>query len=178
MLRQDELVNIKAISTLEFSPAFLRELRKAMTSRPKKSVVPAGSHSTTPGGGTNAPQRSFAQLAGKRQANELARSGDSSESAPVPEPVADVTGENAAVRSRQLGSPKGWLMYAAIVAGPVAPNKPSGSLKPTAKNSDLSEPAVSSQRDSRRMSISKMAGPLNGMKDDTTNPEAQVTNTS
>jgi hypothetical protein len=33
MLKQEELAFVKAISTMEFSPALLRELRKAMAAR-------------------------------------------------------------------------------------------------------------------------------------------------
>jgi hypothetical protein len=36
MLRQDEVAFVKAISTLEFSPALVRELWKAMATRQKK----------------------------------------------------------------------------------------------------------------------------------------------
>jgi hypothetical protein len=57
MLRQEELAFfIKAISTLQLSPAVLRELRTALSRRKKKPVVPAGSRSTAPGGGAGAPQ--------------------------------------------------------------------------------------------------------------------------
>ena len=77
MLWQEELVSIKAISTLQLSPALLRELGMAL-SRRKKSVVPAGSRSTTSGSVARASQRPSSQLAGKRKSNELASSGDSS----------------------------------------------------------------------------------------------------
>jgi len=66
-------------------------------------------------------------------------------------------------------------MYAAVLAGPVTPNQPSGSLKPTAMDSEVSEPAVSSETANRRMS-SDMSGPLNDMPDGTT-LNAQVANT-
>jgi hypothetical protein len=65
---------------LQLFPAILKELRMAL-SRRKKSVVPAGSCSTAPGGWAGAPQRPSRQLAGKHKANELASSGDSSEPA-------------------------------------------------------------------------------------------------
>jgi hypothetical protein len=80
MLRQEELAYIKAISTLQLSPAVLRELRTALSRRKKKPEVPAGSRSTAPGGGSGTPQLPKGQLAGKRKTNMLARSGDSSES--------------------------------------------------------------------------------------------------
>ena len=97
-------------------------------------TVPAGSRSTTPGIGARASQ----QLAGKRKANKLASSGDTMEavirclapgtgSAPLPA-ILSVTGEKAAVRSRQLGSSEGEETYAAVFAGTVAPFQPSGPL--------------------------------------------------
>ena len=72
MLRQEELAFVKAISTMQLSPAILKELRMAL-SRRKKPVVPAGIRSTTSASGAGAPQR---LLAGKRKANALASSGD------------------------------------------------------------------------------------------------------
>jgi len=51
------------------------------------------------------------------------------------------------------------VTYAATLAGPVAPSQPNGSLKPTAMDSDMSEPAVSSETANSRMS-SDMSGPL------------------
>jgi hypothetical protein len=122
---------------------------------------------------------------GKRKANELASSGDSSEpanrgpapgagSAPLPA-NSTVTAEKAAVGSRQLVSPEGGVTYADALAGSVAPFQPSGSLKPTAIGSDLSEPAVSFETANRRMS-EDMSGPLSDKPDGTT-PIAQVTNT-
>jgi len=54
------------------------------------------------------------------------------------------------------------VTYAAVVAAPAAPHKPSGPLKPTAKGSDPSEPAVSSETAPGRMSTD-MSGPLSGM---------------
>jgi hypothetical protein len=56
-------------------------------------------------------------------------------------------------------------MYASILAGPFAPKKPSGSLMPTAKGSDGSEPAVSSEADSRCIFLSDTSWPLKD-KDD------------
>jgi hypothetical protein len=59
MLRQEELNFIKAMSTLQLSPAFLKELRMALSSRKKKKkrVMSAGSRSTAPGEGPKASQR-------------------------------------------------------------------------------------------------------------------------
>jgi hypothetical protein len=186
MLRQEELAFIKAISTLQLSPALLRELRTALSRRKKKSVVAAGSCSTTSIVGARASQRSLTQLAGKRKANELTSSGGSFEPAnrcpapgdgfvPLPASASAVTGEQAADCRRQLGPPKGGATYAAVLARPVAPLQPNGSLKPTAMGSVQSEPAVSSETDNRRMSTD-MSGPLSDKPDDTT-PHAQVANT-
>jgi hypothetical protein len=140
ILRQEELTFVKAISNLQISPALLKVLSLALSRRKKKPAMPAGSRSS--GSGAKAPQRTSSQLAGKRKANELASSGDSSGpanrrpaigagSAPLPA-LPSVTGEQAAASSRQLGPPEGGATYAALLAGPVAPHQPSGSLKPTA----------------------------------------------
>jgi hypothetical protein len=145
MPKQEELAFVKAISNLQVSPALLKELRLALSRRKKKPAVPAGSRFS--GSGAKAPQ-----LAGKRKANEVASSGDSSESAnrrpangagsaPLPA-LPSVTGEEAAVSSRLLGPPEGGATYASVLAGPIAPHQPSGSLKPTAMDSDPFEPAV------------------------------------
>jgi hypothetical protein len=142
-------------------------------------------HGNEVAGGARAPQRSSGQLAGKRKANEIASSGGSSEptnrrpapgagSAPLPA-NSTVTGEQAAVGSRQLLSPEGGVTYAAALAGSVAPFQPSGSLKPTTMGSDLSEQAVSSETAKGRVS-EDMSGPLSDKPDGTT-PHAQVTNT-
>ena len=183
MLRQEELAFIKAISTLQLSPALLRELM-ALSWRKKRPVALAGSRGTTSGGGTRAPQRLTGQLTGKRKANELASSGESFKttnrrpapgdgSVPLPVSASAVTGEQAAASSLQLGPPEGGVTYAAVLAGPVAPSQPNGSLKATAMGSDPSEPAVSSKTANRHMS-SDMSGPLSGKPDGTT-PHAQVT---
>ena len=109
MLSQDKLAFIKAISTLQMSPALLKELKLAMTRRKKKPAVSAGKRSTTSGSGVRASQ----QLAGRRKANELAGLGESMEPAKrrpspgtgsVPLPAnSSVTGEQAAIGSRQPG---------------------------------------------------------------------------
>ena len=124
---------------------------------------------------------------GKSKANGLASSGDTSEpanrrpapsewSAPLPVSAPAVTGEQAASCSRQLGPSEGGSTYAAVLAGSVVPFQPSGSLKPTAMDSDLSEPAVSSETVKRRMS-NNMSRALCDMPDGTT-INAQVANTS
>jgi hypothetical protein len=63
--------------------------------------------------------------------------------------------------------PKGGMTSAAVAAVPIAPQLPSGPLKPLAKGSDPFEPAVSSETALRRMS-DDMSGPLSGMPVGTT----------
>ena len=147
----------------------------------KRPWCPPGAAS---GGEAGASQRTSRQLAGKRKANAVASSGESFEpanrrtafgngSAPLPASASAVTGDKAAACSRQLRPPEGGATYAAILAGPVGPSRPGGSLKPTAMGSDPSEPAVSSQTANRSIS-SDMSGPLSGKPAGTT-PHAQVT---
>ena len=185
ILRQEELAFVKAISTMQLSPANLKKLRMAMSRRKKQPVVPAGIRSTS-GNGARAPQRLPSLLAGKRNANELVSSGDSYElatrrrtpdagSAPLPANLSEVTGEHAVSCSRHLVSPEGGKTYAALLAGSAAPHQSSGPFKPTAMDSDPSESAVSTETVSSRMS-SDMSGPLSG-KPDGISPNAQVANT-
>jgi hypothetical protein len=161
MLKQEELAFIKAVSTLQVTPALLRELRTALTTRKRRTVVPAGFRGRAPGGGPRTSQRPPGRLAGKRKANELANSGESMEP-PIRRPAPDAgstpihakppTGEQAVNSSRQLGSPEGGSTYAAVFAGSAAPIQPSGTLKPTAMDSNPSESAVSTETATRRMS--------------------------
>jgi hypothetical protein len=84
--------------------------------RKNKPLVPAGTRSTMPAGGARVAQLSSSQLAGKRKANELGSSGDSSEPdnrrpAPTAGSVflpatSSITGEQVATCSRQLGPPR------------------------------------------------------------------------
>ena len=95
-------------------------------------------------------------------------------SVPLPA-TSTVTGEQAAVGSRQPGPSGGGATYAAVLAGTVAPSHPSGPLKPTATDSDPSELGVSTETTNKHMS-SDMSGPLSDMSDATTsNP--RVANT-
>jgi hypothetical protein len=152
MLRQGELAFIKALSTFQVYPAVLKELRMALSRRKKKPLLPAGIRSIMPAGRARVPQRSASELAGKCKANELPSSGDSSEpanrrpahtaGAALLLVTSSVTGEQAATCSRQLVPPEGGVTYAAALAGPVTPIQRSGSLKPTAMDSDPSESAV------------------------------------
>ena len=111
MLRQEELAFFKAISTLQLSPAILKEMRMALSRRKKKPAVPEGSRSTALGGGAGASQRTSGHLAGKRKAKEVASWGGSSEPAnrrpapseefaSLPASTPAVTGEQAASCSR------------------------------------------------------------------------------
>jgi len=85
-----------------------------------------------------------------------------------------VTGEQAAAKSRQPGSSGVEATYTAVLAANAAPSQPSGTLKPTAMDSEPSESGVSMETSNRRMS-NDMSGPLSGMPDGTTT-NAQVTN--
>jgi len=111
MLRQEEVAFIKAVYTLKLSPALLKELRMALSSRRKKSAASAGSRSTSLRGGLKVSLQAFSQQAGKRKPNELASSGDTMEPAnrrPTPgagsvllPSILSVMGEQTAVGSRQ-----------------------------------------------------------------------------
>jgi len=130
MVRQDELAFIKVLSTLQ--------MKLATNRRKKAPTVSAGMRSTTFGNGSRASQ----QLAGKRKANELASSVDSTEPANRRQATGAVsrtlpattivTGEQAAASSRQPGSTGVGATYAAVLAANAAPSQPSGTLKPTA----------------------------------------------
>ena len=170
MLRHDELAFIKAISTLH--------KKISTTGRRKVPAVSAVKRGTTTGSGRRT------ELAGKRKANELASSGGSVEPAnrrpatgagSTPLPVTtSATGEQAASNSRQHGSSGVEATYAAVLAANAAPSLPSGTLKPTAMDSEPSESGVSTETPNRRMS-NDMSGPLSGMPNGTTS-NAQVAN--
>jgi len=128
--------------------------------------------------------QSFPIARGQAKANELASSAESMETAnrrPAPaagsvplQANSTVTGEQAAAGSRQPGPPGEEATCAAVLTGPVAPSQPVGPLKPTAMDSDSSEPGVSIETTIRRMS-SDMTRPKNGLPDGTTS-KAQVAN--
>jgi hypothetical protein len=144
MLKQ-ELAFIKALSACEISPACYKHLietlgRKRPTSTGKRKVAELASASD----GSEPTTRRLAT--GTGPASELQCEGTSS--------------ERAASGGRHIGSPKGGISYAAAEATPSATYIPSGPIKPTAKSSDLSEPAVSSETAQGRMS-NGMSGPLN-----------------
>ena len=72
-------------------------------------------------------------------------------------------GESAAENSRQLGSTKDGLAYAAMLAGQTGSQQPNGLYKPPGKDSDHSEPAAI-----RRMLLRDVPRPLCGMPDGST----------
>jgi len=76
-------------------------------------------------------------------------------------------GRTSCCRQRATRTIRGGATYAAVLAGPVAPSQLSGPLKPTAMDSDSSEPGVSMETTNRRM-FTDMSGPLSGMPDGTT----------
>ena len=97
MLRQEELAFVKAISTMQLSPAILKELRMTLSRRKKKSQWCLQ--------GFAAPHLQV----GKGKANELVSLGDSSEPAnrltatgAGSAPLHAVTGQHAASCSRHL----------------------------------------------------------------------------
>ena len=139
MLRQVELAFFKAISTLQLSPAILKELRMALCRRKKKSAVPAGSRSTATGGGAGAPQRTSGELAGKRKANDWkARATRPSQQTGAQRlvkgprlcPRVNRQSQQAASCSRQLGPPEGGSTYAFVLAGSFVPFQQVGRSSP------------------------------------------------
>jgi hypothetical protein len=131
MLRQEELAFIKALGSVELSPIFLRELRKAVAAGKKRKALVAvkanarsGPAPECPGeasGGACSSRDSPQLLVSKRKADELSRSDCPSEPASRrhapghffadgPE-AQDTTGELDAQSSRQLGPTKGGLAY-------------------------------------------------------------------
>jgi hypothetical protein len=115
----------------------------------------------------NRPARRCRPRRRKRKAEELSGSDGSSEPAirrPAPNQLEgssapDTYGEAAASCKPLPG--KDGPAYAAIVAGYAKPQQSSGPSKPSAKVSDTSEPAVSSEAALRRMST-EMSRPLDG----------------
>jgi hypothetical protein len=89
--------------------------------------------------------------------------------------IPSVTDEQTAISSRQLGPPEGGATCAAVLAGPLVHCQSSGSLMPTAMDSDLSKTAVTPDTANWHMS-SDMSRPLSDKPDGTT-PKDQVTTT-
>ena len=164
MLKQDELAFFKPLSTLH--------RRMVMSKKKKKTPTVSAGRRSAP---SECVSRASNRITGKRKGNELDNSGDSSEPAnrrpatgagskPLPANIS-ATGEQAASSSRQPGPSGVGATYAAVLAANAAPSLPSGTLKPTAK--DSSECGVSTGTPNRRMS-DDMSGPLSGMPNDTT----------
>ena len=105
MLKQDELAFIKALSTLH---------RRLATSQKKKKIptVSAGRRSTPSGSVSRASHR----ITGKRKANKLASSGDSSEPANRCWVYPSATGEQAASSILQPGSSGVGATYPTVLA--------------------------------------------------------------
>jgi hypothetical protein len=171
------LAIIKALSAGDISADFYKQLMAAMGKK-KRPLVPTRNR------GTTVPQR--ASATGKRKDPELACARDSLEPAtrrpstgtgPASQQLQSqvATGEQAAAGGRQLGSPEGGLSYAATAAACVAPYMQSGPIMPSAKGSDPSDPAVSSETAPGRMS-DDMSGPLGSKSDGTTTTAHVATN--
>ena len=138
---------------LQSSPVLRKELRRAIAEhrRARRPTVPVGRRYPD---GSVSSHWSLHQRAGGRRAAGVADSGDSSEPAAKrlapdvgsAQPAASTTrttGEQVTFGGRHLVSPEGGVTYAAVAAAAAAPHQPSEPLKPTAKGSDLSEPAIS-----------------------------------
>jgi hypothetical protein len=144
MLKQEELAFMKAISTLELSPALLRVLRRALAASKRRKALAPGKAKPS-GEVVDEVQSSHKPLqlsAGKRKAAELSTSdGVSEPAARRPSPSALAVEASAAVcaadeltagTSRQPRPMEGGPAYAAVVAGRAVPRQESGPLKPTA----------------------------------------------
>jgi len=84
------LAFIKVISTLQPSPALLKELTALSSSKKRKTAVSAGSRGTTLGVGPKASQHPPILNAEKRKTNELVNSVDSTEPADTRSALATV----------------------------------------------------------------------------------------
>ena len=150
MLRQYELALMNAIcnlhiSVLRVSPVLIKELRLAMVRRTKKPAAPAGWRSTTPWRMTRASQK----FAGMRKANELATPANLWSS--------PTTWRWILASARQIISYRqtSWCRQPAtrtfkwgetnaiLLARPVAPSQPSGTLKYSVMESDPSQSGIS-----------------------------------
>ena len=179
ILGQEELASIKAISKLRLSPPLLEELR--MVLGPKKEA----------NGVCREPQHHVQRLVHSspttiwpvrgqvpsRRTGKIEQLYDPVKRRPVLGAGSDhlfatssgFMSELAAVRSRQLGHPVGGVTYAAVLARHFATFQKSGSLTPTAKVSNLSEPAVSSETTTRHI-YRDMSWPLSYIPNGTTRP--------
>ena len=188
MLKQEQLAFIKSINSIEPSPVFLRELKKAVAAGKKKKALAATKTSTMSASALEGPSGVGGEVRtsgdhpqlqmSKRNAEELSSSDCPSEPAsrcPAPGhlfvdgPEAQgTTGELAVQSSRQLGPTEGGLTYATVVVGVASLQQPSGRHKSAAKGSDPSAPTASFEAATRRMSLGDMSGSLCGMSDGAT----------
>ena len=166
MLRQEELVFLKAISSFQVSPTLLKELSLATARRKKSPAVPAGRRGTQ-----------TQKLADKRKDNELASSDETMEpvnrratpvagSLPLPAPSV-VKGEPTASGSPQPDLSGVGATYGAVLSASVSQSQLSGTLKLTVMDSDTSDSRVSTETSERRSSHN-MSGPLSDTPNGTT----------
>jgi len=154
MLKKEELAFVKALSNVEVSPLFLKEVKKAVAAGKKKTTLAAHKAKTSAGecpswvGGARTYRDPLLLSAPKRKA----------------------TSNSHGLTSclQQPGSPRVGATYAAVLSASVAPSQPSGTLKPTAMGSDSSESGFSMETSERRLS-EDISGPLSGTPDGTTN---------
>jgi hypothetical protein len=165
MMKQEELAFMKAISTLQLSPALLREFRRALAASKRRKALAPGK--AKPSGEVvdevQSSQKPLQLPAGKRKAAELSTSDGVFEPAarrPAPSALAVeasatvcAADELTAGTSRQPRPMEGGPAYDAVVAGRAVPCQESGPLKPTVKGSGTMEPAASSEADFRRTSL-------------------------
>jgi len=180
MLRQEELVFMKSMSTAKHSPVFLHELRKAMASG-KKNLAPTNANVSSVSAiesqhaASNEAQTScefYQLLASKGKAYKLTSSGGITEPAShLPAPKHLVCGPGLHRRTSGAGSreldPEFGLAYAAIVAVLADPQQPRGPYKPLPKGLDDFKSAASSKEAIRCVSLGDMSGSVYGMPDGT-----------
>jgi hypothetical protein len=136
---------MKATSTLQLSPALLRELRNAVAASKRRKALAPGKEKPS-GEVVDEVQSSHKPLqlpAGKRKAAELSTSdgaADPAASRPAPSSLAVeataavcAAGKLTAGTSRQPHPMEGGPAYAAVLAGRAVARQESGPLKPTAK---------------------------------------------
>jgi hypothetical protein len=195
MLKQKDLALLKALSTMKASPALLQELKKARAAQRRKKALAvarrASSHRES--GSTALPSPHLPkQSVGTRKAIELTSTGSSMETAtrrPAPRPLSGVGSApfpataagsylegSASISAQNPGSTEVKATYAAVVSDSPSSFHPSGTLKTTANGSASSDPAASSEVDTRRMLVCNMPGPLSGMPVGATNPTPQTAN--
>jgi hypothetical protein len=170
MLKQGDLAFFKAMPSIELSPVFIRELRRAMAAAWKKTLM-VSKTSTTSASACEHNSRVQSEAQTSRELSQPKRKVEGLSSSDCPsEPTSHrrAPGRTCCPVSQQLGSTEGGLAYAAVVADHTGPQQPSGMHKPQAKGSGLSESTSCFEAALRRMSQGDMSGPLCGMPDGTT----------